>query len=70
MVVSDPDSEDDDDDVEKRHSSDSDEDELLSLPRIHQLPETTAGSRPINMEDMDVTPADGNSTVKYFIVSC
>jgi len=69
MVVSDPDSEEDDDEdvVEKRHSSDSDEDELLSLQRIHQLPEMAVGSRPMNTEDMDVTPADG--TAQIFFIS-
>jgi hypothetical protein len=59
MVVSDPDSEEDeDDDQEKRHSSDS-EDDLASLPRIRQLPETTNVSKAAAAEDMDVSSTDG-----------
>jgi hypothetical protein len=60
MVVSDPDSEEeDDDDQEKQHTSDSEEDELASLPRIHQLPEATSVPKPATTEDMDVSSADG-----------
>ena len=66
MVLSDPDS-DEDDEEQRRRSSDSDEEDLASLPRIHQQPDQTPATasgaasclRSSAAEDMDVSSTDG-----------
>jgi len=49
---------DSDDEDERQHSSGSDEEDLDSMPRIHQLPESDDPAKSA-VEDMDVSSADG-----------